>query len=90
MLSAADLNTSTAFLSASSLPPIASWALKAWTETMAGGLVTNVAERAEEDDDSSMAGTGGDNNNEVSNSFACDISPNATLYTVRLSFSSSQ
>jgi len=50
MLVAADLKTSAAFLNASSLSPIASWALKACTGIIGGGLVTIVAERVDDGD----------------------------------------
>lgn len=81
MLSAADLNISAAFLSASSLPPTESCALNASTDGIGEGLVTIVAV--------SMCGTcdgpegvGAEELEairRVNSSFACDISPKAVL-----------
>lgn len=81
-LDAACLNTSAAFLSASSLPPIVSCALKASTELMAGGLDTTLAVRVSE----GKEGTGEDSFDEVVDdkrkqrrSLAWVISPRAML-----------
>ena len=79
---AARLNTSAAFLSASSLPPMVSCALKASTELIADGLVTMLAVKVFD----GKEGTGEGSFDEVVDdkrkhrrSLACVISPRAML-----------
>lgn len=80
-LDAACLNTSAAFLSASSLPPIVSCALNASTELMAGGLDTMLAVREVEGNEGTGEGRFGvvDDKRKHRRSLACVISPRAIL-----------
>ena len=80
-LDAACLNTSAAFLSASSLPLMVSCALNASTELMAGGLDTMLAVRDVEGKEGTGEGWFGvvDDKRKHRRSLACVISPRAIL-----------
>lgn len=80
-LDAACLNTSAAFLSASSLPPMVSCALNASTELIADGLDTMLAVREVGGKDGTGEGWFGvvDDKRKHRRSLACVISPRAIL-----------